>query len=746
MGNDPEVIAQLKSLLFVGCSVYRALNSPNRSMQKSYKVIQSISLNKTANTSLIASPYKTDCLDTDHCIVCGLGRLGQGCVMNLQKLASLERPIRITAVDKVLPKKLTNVSVPGLLKPTLIIGDCREDKILEQAGIRRCRSILLLSDDENANIEAAFAARRLNPLVRLVVRSSRPSLNRLLEQQLTNCAALDAAELPATAFAVAGLGDGAIGAFSIGEHQFRVVERQVQSGDPRFDRFPAYPVGRTPYCLLTLHPSMSSETSHQPVMTASPVFHRWRPDAKVKAGDWITYVEVIQPTDAAAMRASVSSKNPLKQFWRFFRGFIQLKWRRNLWQWIHAKQIRQMVFIGLVMAFCLELAGTLLLKYGAGLPWQQSIFSSVILLLGGYGDLFGGPQANLVPWWVELFSLLITIVSTLVVLGTLGFIAEPLLSSEFEFLRKRRPIPQKGHVVVIGLGRIGRRVASLLQEFKQPFVALTMHPSNRDLFPEIPLLIGDIHQALTKVNLAQAKSIIALTDDQILNLEAALIASEKARKAGRELGLIIRTQDQRLSENLTTLLPSATALHPDVLSAQAYAAAAFGEKILGLFPLHGRIILVTEHYITDADTLVGKLLAEVAYGYDVIPIFYQTVAGRLVGMPAKSLIPSDIERLRPGDRVVLLSSINSLRKIERGDIKPPRHWNLKIGSPLNRRLTDKAAYILNMISGCGLSKAKAFMEALPGKIKLPLYTQQAYCLMQALRGCGLLNAELKPIT
>jgi len=85
--------------------------------------------------------------------------------------------------------------------------------------------------------------------VRLVVRSSRPSLNRLLERQLTNCAALDAAELSATAFVVAGLGNGAIGAFSIGERQFRVVERQVQSGDSRLNRFPAYPVGRTPYRL-----------------------------------------------------------------------------------------------------------------------------------------------------------------------------------------------------------------------------------------------------------------------------------------------------------------------------------------------------------------------------------------------------------------------------------------------------------------------------------------------------------------
>ncbi|MCG8366041.1 MAG: NAD-binding protein [Pseudanabaenales cyanobacterium] len=726
-------------------------------MQKSSKLIQPTSPDQAANASYTPLAYDKGLSDTDRFIVCGLGNLGQRCVINLKSFASKDCPITITAIDKDQPTTLEAVNLSSLLAQDLIIGDSRQEGILEKAGIRRCRSILLLSGDENANIEAAFAARRLNPLVRLVVRSSRSSLNRLLEQQLDNCVALDAAELPATAFVVAGLGDGTIGAFSIGEHQFRVAERRVKSREARFEGLPAYSVGRTPYRLLTLNHSAPSDASHQPGTKDTGTFYRWRPDAIVKAGDWITYVEVIEPNNTAALKASTYPNNPLKQLGRTFRSFIQFQWWRKInngWQWIQEKQIRQMVFTGLVTAFCLELGGAVLLKYGMELSWHEAAFSSVILLLGGYGDLFGGTNGVSVPWWVELFSLLITIVSILVVLGTLGLVADHILSTRFEFLQKRHPVPHKDHVVVVGLGRVGSKVATLLQELKQPLVALTSHQNKRDLFPHIPVLTGDILRDLRKVNLAQAKSIIALTDDQILNLEIALIASDKAKDVGRKVGSVIRANDQRFSDNLVNLLPNATAFCPDELSAQAYAGAAFGERILGLFALHDQIILVVEFHITEDDTLVGKLLSELAYGYGVVPILYQTDSRRLDGRPIKVLIPSDIERLKAGDHLVVLSSIDGLRKIERGDIAPPWRWRLEVRPPTNqiltdaaaRNLTDNAAHTLHIISGCDLSRARAFMGALPGKIELPLYKHQAYSLWQALRRCGLPSAELKQLT
>ncbi|MDJ0707163.1 MAG: NAD-binding protein, partial [Leptolyngbyaceae cyanobacterium MO_188.B28] len=542
-------------------------------MQKSSKLIQPTYSDQPANASY--SPlnnYDRGLPDTDRFIVCGLGNLGQRCVINLKSFASQDCPITVTAIDKAAPNSFAAANLSNLLAQEPIIGDSRQEDVLEQAGIRRCRSILFLSEDENANIEAAFAARRLNPWVRLVVRSSRSSLNRLLEQQLDNCVALDSAELPATAFVVAGLGDGAIGAFSIGDHQFRVAERRVKSRDGRFEGLPAYSVGRTPYRLLTLNHPAASEATHQPGAKGVDIFHSWRPDALVKAGDWITYVEVIEPNNTEALKRSTQSNTSFKQLGQTVRSIIRFQWWRkinNSWQWVQEKQNRRMVFTGLVTAFCLEVSGAILLRYGANWPWNKAAFSTVTLLLGGYGDVF--PNDVSVHWWVKLFCLVITIISTLAVLGTLGLAAEHILSIRFEFLQKRHPIPHKDHVVIVGLGRVGGKVTTLLQELKQPLVAVSAHKDKRELFPQIPILTGNILQNLRKVNLANAKSIIALTDDQIMNLEVALIASDKARDAGRDIGSVIRANDQRFSENLANLLPHATAFCPDELSAQAYA-------------------------------------------------------------------------------------------------------------------------------------------------------------------------------
>lgn len=135
------------------------------------------------------------------------------------------------------------------------------------------------------------------------------------------------------------------------------------------------------------------------------------------------------------------------------------------------------------------------------------------------------------------------------------------------------------------------------------------------------MLVGEPVMELAKVNLAAAKSVIVVTEDQMLNLEVALMAREAAQQINRDIGLVVRTYDQRFSDNLRNLLPDAKALSAYGLSAEAFAGAAFGENILGLFRLNNQTILVTEYTIEADDTLVGELLSRVAYGYGVVPIF-----------------------------------------------------------------------------------------------------------------------------
>ncbi len=670
----------------------------------------------------------------DRFIVCGLGSLGQHCVAKLQSFAVREAVVHVTAIDKVMPEAWETPELEHSLTQELVIGDCRRDEVLEQAGVRQCRAILLVTSDESVNIAAAIAARKLNPQTRLIIRSSKQNLNQLLKQQLGNLAALEPTELPAAAFALAGLGRGTLGFFSVEGYRFRVVERQVQPGDSRFDRAQVHQLFSKTYRLLSLPdvqlPDMESASGRS--------FFQWPLDYRIRAGERVIYVESAEQISHTGPQSSRPSQTQRASFWSRIKLLRQSYIRAQLtqfWQWLQAEPTRQVVVIGLVIGLALLLTGILLLNFtlfkGQEHSWQHAFSSSVILLLGGYGDVFGGLEPTPAPLWVQLYCLMITGFSLLFFLGVVGLIADQILSTRLVFRRQRFRLPKEDHIVLVGLGRIGQRVAQLLQQFKQPVVGVTDHPEQLDRLPQMPLVAGDPVKELAKTNLATAKSIIVATDDQMLNLEIALMAREAARAVNRQVGLVIRTYDQQFSDSLAKLLPDAQALCANALVAEAFAGAAFGENILGLFRLPQRTILITEYTVAAGDTLAGKLLAEVAYGYGVAPIFYQRFREGVVQLT--TIMPSDDLRLQEGDRLVVLASINGLRRVERGDLAPAPLWLLEIVKQApNQEFLLEAGNVLTRISGCSLEAARNLMQNLPGKMPLHLYDLQAQRLRTEL--------------
>ncbi|MBD3881804.1 potassium channel protein [Phormidium tenue FACHB-886] len=677
----------------------------------------------------------------DRFIVCGLGDLGQYCVLNLRRFALREFEIHVAAIDRRRQNEWEVHDLPSLLVEPPIVGDCRNDEVLLKAGITHCRAILLVTSDESVNIETAIAARRLNPTVRLVVRSSRQSLNQLLKQQLGNFVAFEPTELPAAAFALAGLREGILGYFDIGDVRLQVVEQRVLPRD-RFDGAMAAALHRRSYRLLSYRSAKVAEVP-------SRAFYQWNTETRIQPGDAVAYVEVVGRSTGRSVTSltllpdgsltSAAETTLIETPWQQFQQTMQDTARRGLrqnlsefLQWVNALRLRQVIAGGLGFAFALWLLGvSLLLLTVPGIGFGKAASTAAILLLGGYGDVFGGlaEPSLAIPPWVQFVCWLITIASLASVLGILGLITDSLLSSRFDFLRKRPPIPKRNHIVLVGFGRVGQRVAALLGEFRQPVVAITESLDNVTV-TSIPVLVGNPVTELAKVNLPMAKSVVVLTEDQLLNLEVALMARETARQIERDIRLVVRTYDQRFRDNLSNLLPEAKALAAYGLSGEAFAGAAFGENILGLFQLNEQTILVTEYAIATDDTLVGKLLSQVAYGYGVVPIFHQRGA-----MPAdlmEGLLPLDDRRLQVGDRLVVLGSINGLRRIEHRDIAPAQRWQLSAQPPLNQDSRQEGRNVLYRLSGCSLEQAQSFVERLPEAIELELYEYQADRLREEL--------------
>lgn len=667
----------------------------------------------------------------DGFLVCGLGSLGQHCVANLKTFG-----VPVYAVNQTMPDQW---EIPHIQKMIdhLVIGDCRLSDVLEQARVRYCRAVLLVTQNERINLEAALTARVLNPKVQLVMRSNQQNLNDLLEQQLDNFVAFEPTQLAAPAFALEAFGEELLGYFTLDGHQFQVVKQRLASGHSWCDRRQLHELDssyRRVLCHLHDHQTDPQDVALSHPASPSSLFYTWLPDTRARAGDEVVIIESDAQLYSPANRPKAASETTQKSLRHPFKAVRQVFNRLRdwptlkqdllkLWQSGAENQIRQVAILCGVTVVVMCLIGTILLQVNS--PAGTSIFDAFlytfITLFGGYGDVSGTLGEFNRPRLLQLFGILLTLAGAAFIGVLYALLTEKLLTLRFEFMERRPPVPEKDHVVVIWLGRVGRQVLSLLQELKQPVVGITPQAVDADVLPKVPFLTGDIAASLDKANLASAKSVVAVSDDEIQNLELGLMA----HRLNPHCRAIIRTYDQQFSDRVTTIFPFAQVICASAISAQAFAGAAFGEDVLGLFRLYNQTVLVTQYSIEERDTLQGLLLSEVAYGYGVVPIWHQRPN------QTGKVMPSEDINLQSGDRLVVLATISGLRRIEQRQLAP-QIWKIRVEAALTTDALFDGASEIARISGYKLGDARDFMAKLPNTLPQSMYRHQALRLVRLL--------------
>lgn len=657
-------------------------------------------------------------------VVCGLGSVGQNCVAVLKEYGAA-----VNAIDATAPPDWEVPDLPAAIG-SLLVGDCRKPEMLEQLGIRQCRAVLLLTNDERVNTEAAFAARLLNPTVRLIVRSSKHNLNHFLEESLGNFIAFEPTDLSASAFAFAALGSEIPGFFKLENQLLRVVKYQIQPGDRWCNRLEVRSVNTSARRVLC-HTTGELEIDQ---------FYAWEGDTTLTAGDTIVYVELTDrsvtsphmPIDWSDRKSLLAepAKRQQSRLWPQLLSWLRpSNWQRQAMRFWHSTEqyrARRVALICGTLTLVLLAIGTLLLHLEyPDVSFREALSASFSLLLGGYSDIFGGLNSDEASntWSSQLLGVVLTLAGTAFVGVLYALLTEALLTSKFQFFKNRPPLPTQHHIVLIGLNKLGQRIVELLQELKQPVVGITPTAIDPSVLPHLPLLTGPIAEALAQAHLAQAKTAIIVWEDDLENLEIGLMV----HAANPALELILRTQDQLFSNNVSRLFPYAQVLCAPAVSAEVFAAAAFGENVLSLFHLGNQTILVTEYQIAPGDTLHGFLLAEVAYGYGVAPVLHQAGSRQ-----TPSLLPSEDVRLDVGDRLVVLATSESLQRIERRELAPPV-WQVHIEKALTPDAIFEGANEISRISGYSLSASRHLMASLPAQLPTALYKQQAQRLVGRLR-------------
>ncbi len=261
----------------------------------------------------------------------------------------------------------------------------------------------------------------------------------------------------------------------------------------------------------------------------------------------------------------------------------------------------------------------------------------------------------------------------------------------------------------------------ILRDWGRPLVGVDEAPIEASILPDVAMQIGPLRQALLRANVGAAKAAIVVLDDQVANLEVSLLV----HSLNPACNVVFRTADQQLARNVASLVPSSTGISDSSIAAEAIAGAAFGENILAAFNLDNRSVLVTEYTIIAEDTLHGRQIAEVAYGFGAAPILHRRGG-------AIAFDPSDDIRLEIGDTLFVLATVDGLRRVEKGERVRP-DWRLWIESSPNADAAFEAANTIARISGCPLAVARAAMASLPVRLETALYQPQGARLARELR-------------
>lgn len=484
--------------------------------------------------------------------------------------------------------------------PSTVEADEPTEAVLASAGAARAAALALVYDDDETNIRAALAARRLNPGLRLVIRLYNRKLGQYLEELLDQAAFvalpnLDTAALDASTTvlsdadtAAPALAATAVAGTSKVVHADGLLLRAVERTPPGRGE-----VADPGLCTLALLSATTNDPAGEEGSdssgTAGP---QLLPDPRTvvaATGRGTIVLEAVTHTGPVLPAGRLAGRGV---------PFSALFSRRLRW----------------------ALAGSGLAVLALAIAsWQITddglLRAAYITLLDLFsindpaiGESTARQVLQLLTGLVGLALLPLLVAGGLEALGTFRNASS----------LRRPPRGLSGHVVLLGLGKIGTRVLARLRDLGIPVVCVEEDPEARGVALarrlRVPTVIGDVTQegVLEAAKIHRAHALLALTSSDTTNLEAALYA----RTVKADLRVALRLYDDDFA---TAVYRTLRAAHPDALTrsrsvshlaAPAFAGAMMGRQILGAIPVERKVLVFAALVVAGHPQLEGHTVAE----------------------------------------------------------------------------------------------------------------------------------------
>lgn len=551
--------------------------------------------------------------------------------------------------------------------PRVMEAAVLSEDALREAGVARADALALVHDDDETNIRAALAARRLNPRLRLVIRLFDRKLGQHLAQLLDQAAVLAQPDLAAEGLDTSTtiLSDADTAAPALAATAVAGTGRVVQAGGLLLRAVERAPRGRglaaaPGLCTLAILSSSNNDPSDTEGSDTSgqeePLLLPGDREIAAAVGRGSVVLDTVTPTEPALPPRRLAARAlPLGS--------------------LFSRRVRWSLAVLVVCVLGLALATWATTESN---PWRAG-YLTMLDLFAIDEPAIGEPAAR------QIIQLLTGFAGLLLLPVLMAAVLEAMGTFRTASALRRPPRGLSGHIVLLGLGKIGTRVLARLHELGVPVVCVEENPEARGI-PlarrlRVPTVIGDVRDegVLEAAKVSRSRAFLALTSLDTTNLEAALYA----RSVKPDLQVSLRLYDDAFA---TAVYRTLRAAHPraltrsrsvTTLAAPAFAGAMMGRQVLGAIPVERRVLLFAALDVAGHPHLEGRTVAASfrAGAWRVLAVDSTAPGERRTGLgtapeddesvpgpgPVWELDPGYV--LRPTDRVVLAATRRGLAEL-----------------------------------------------------------------------------------
>ena len=630
-------------------------------------------------------------------ILCGLGRVG-GRVLEYLQAAG----IPVVVVDNCCA-----ADDPRLAQARLVRGDCRRREVLAEAGVVGARGVLILTSNDLVNISTALMVRSLDADVRVVLRMFNQNLIGRLGKAVRNVYALSTSILTAPLLALTALTGQALGAFRLdgwpaGRRQ--VAEVTVGPGSPLLGRAVAEATG----------PRQALVLAHLPADAPARFFLDVVPEARLGAGDRL--VVCGEPHRVAALLGRADDLDPAVRWANPLRRNL-----RVLWRTLSEVDLPVRICTGVLLS--VMVISTITLHLGWDKNSLVDAFFRTVSLMATGADMHNEDYHSA---WLKVFVSVLRVVGAALTAAFTAIVTNYLLRARLGGALEVRRIPDGGHVIVCGLGNVGYRVVEELLGYCERVVVIELSRDGRFVTTArrqgVPVIIGDatVREVLRQAHSPTARAVVAVTNNDLVNLEVALLV----RDLNPSQRVVVRLSEPNLAETLRESANVRFALSIPALAAPAFVAGLFGDRVLSVCLVHGRLLAVLNLRIGPQDTsLIGSTARAVAVDYRLLPVALATADGKQIARPL------DV-RLGPGDELTAIVGLADMERLLRRGQVPADCAVDVLGFPLPAR--GWVVHQLRLLTGMSAEDAEKALDELPVCLGTRLTRGQAEDLLARL--------------